>query len=281
MAGTVSTILGACYAVVREEEEHILNNARGHEHPSFFEDGDRPRQGKLGNVVSGRGLDRGKRSMWDEWVDFSMVLTGQESPSSAPAPAPVRKLQRVIIFDWDDTLMCSSFLLRSPHELATSTVSIALLNALALEVKELLHLAKRLGSVYIITNAEEGWVQKSALTYMPAVFPALEGVNIVSARTRFEFQWPNLQGVWKKRAFLELRKHIDSTRPVDVIAIGDMPYEIAAAKALGRKLPNARVKTVKFRTEPTPCALLKEVRYVTKELERIVNLPDSVELVMR
>mmetsp|Transcript_100046 Transcript_100046/g.254387 ORF Transcript_100046/g.254387 Transcript_100046/m.254387 type:complete len:273 (+) Transcript_100046:50-868(+) len=272
MAGTVSTILGACYAVVRGEEEHILNNARGHEHPSCFEYGDRRRRGKLGNIVSGRGLD--------EWVDCS---TGQESPSSAPAPipAPVRKQQRVIIFDWDDTLLCSSFLSRSPREMATSPDSIALLNALALEVKGLLNLAKRLGSVYIITNAEEGWVQHSAQTFMPAVLLALEGVNIVSARTRFELQCPNLQCVWKKRAFLELRKHIDSTRPVDVIAIGDMPYEIAAAKALGRKLPNARVKTVKFRTDPTPRALLKEVRYVAKELERIVNLPASVDLVMR
>lgn len=53
-------------------------------------------------------------------------------------------------------------------------------------------MAKKLGMVFIITNAAEGWVEMSSERFLPKVNKEiLEGIKIVSARTKFEKQFPH------------------------------------------------------------------------------------------
>jgi len=56
----------------------------------------------------------------------------------------------------------------------------------------LLSLAKTLGMVFIITNAAEGWVEVSSERFLPLVHKeVMNNVTIISARTRYEKQFPH------------------------------------------------------------------------------------------
>jgi len=58
--------------------------------------------------------------------------------------------------------------------------------------------------VFIITNAAEGWVEASSARFLPKVHQeVMAGVTIISARTKFEKQFPHDYQEWKMRAFLE------------------------------------------------------------------------------
>lgn len=71
--------------------------------------------------------------------------------------------QSCIIFDWDDTILCTTFI--TPHQRLIFDESIPFPPALAERLDELdkvacelLQKAKKLGKTYIVTNAAEGWV---------------------------------------------------------------------------------------------------------------------------
>jgi len=72
----------------------------------------------------------------------------------------------VIVFDWDDTLLCSSFLSSKGVRLDTDRTKHPELDAPLKELESstcaVLQLALTYGQVHIITNAETGWVQLSA-----------------------------------------------------------------------------------------------------------------------
>lgn len=100
----------------------------------------------------------------------------------------------MIIFDWDDTLLCSTWLaarglrLDSPKELPAEAR--AQLGVLEDSVCVLINTALAYGPVCIITNAERGWVELSAKKFMPSVVPLLSRVRVLSARSTFEADFP-------------------------------------------------------------------------------------------
>ena len=79
----------------------------------------------------------------------------------------------VIIFDWDDTLLCTSFLnLRLPTPEVPPQVQ-KQLRQLETVGDELLRAAMKLGQTFIITNAMRGWVEYSAQKYVPKLLDTL------------------------------------------------------------------------------------------------------------
>jgi hypothetical protein len=152
--------------------------------------------------------------------------------------------QTVLIFDWDDTLLCTSCL----HIFGTSLLPHALrcrLNDIAIVARELLETAGRLGRTFIITNATEGWVQESAARWVPELLPVLRHVDIISARSRYEPQFPDIHQ-WKIQAFMEVRRQLDAQAVTNLISIGDSDFEMDAVRIMGSQFARALVKTVKF-----------------------------------
>jgi len=76
------------------------------------------------------------------------------------------KESTIIFVDWDDTLLCSSYLsgagYRLDSELESSSPIDRELKELEASVIGLLRLAMSFGEVHVVTNAETGWVQLSA-----------------------------------------------------------------------------------------------------------------------
>ena len=113
--------------------------------------------------------------------------------------------ETAIIFDWDDTLLCTSFISPNgyyePVELnPTAKNHIKTLEEASFKV---LSLSVNSGKTFIITNAAEGWVQFSAKTFMPSISPLLDKITIISARSKYEAHFPRDVTQWKLHAFLE------------------------------------------------------------------------------
>ena len=103
--------------------------------------------------------------------------------------------ETVFIFDWDDTLLPSHYLITNEEKLALVVED---LHSIDLEVFALLSRAKRLGKVLIVTNAGAGWVQSSAARYLPLVSTLLDNaIGVVSARSDHEVNFPDQPRIWK------------------------------------------------------------------------------------
>jgi len=182
----------------------------------------------------------------------------------------------VIIFDWDDTLLASSFLSSRGYRLDSDMEKTPEHEAVEQQLKELemavttlLTMALTYGSVHIVTNAETGWVQLSAQKFMPGLVPLLSKVNILSARSTFEPQHPDSPLRWKFFAFQEkLHSHYSgewksSGGKKNVISFGDSHVEREAVRAVTKSMTSTRCKSVKFAERPSTEQLRRQLELVT------------------
>jgi len=192
-----------------------------------------------------------------------------------PPAQRLPKHQTVIIFDWDDTLLCTTFLQQ------TTSMSAAVdeqLRGIERTSKQLLELAVSLGKTYIITNAEQGWVEESAAKYVPDLLPVLQRVEIISARTRHGAQYPDDVSMWKIHAFGDLQKQLDLPIITNLVSMGDAKYEMEAAEIIGAAFSEALVKTIKFQENPSPEILLKQLQLVATKFEKIVHMAKPAKI---
>mmetsp|Transcript_56180 Transcript_56180/g.180323 ORF Transcript_56180/g.180323 Transcript_56180/m.180323 type:complete len:301 (-) Transcript_56180:35-937(-) len=215
-------------------------------------------------------------------------LSRHSSPSSScpdlqavsDEPQPPKN-GTVIVFDWDDTLLCTSFLnLHPDHESHPAVQS--QLRGIEEAVKQLLEQSLRLGQTFIVTNAVSGWVEYSAAQYIPGVVPLLKQVQIISARARFEDVFPEEMSRWKTETFLDMQREVDLEETTNIVSLGDSALEIDAAHVLAGACDAATgrgdssssgvpVKTVKFRERPSAEELRKQLELVAGKFERIVQ----------
>jgi hypothetical protein len=186
-----------------------------------------------------------------------------------PAAHRPPKHQTVIIFDWDDTLIPTTWLHRYEHKQWSPSIEASLRDS-ARKAQKLLELAVSSGHTFIITNAQSGWVELSCAKWAPELLPVLQQVQIISARSKFEPYFPHDVDRWKVEAFLEVQRQLDSTIITNLIALGDSSYEMNAAATMGSQFEKALLKTLKFQQTPTPIELLKQVGLVLQKFERIV-----------
>lgn len=210
------------------------------------------------------------------------------APDTAEA---VRKRARdtIIIMDWDDTLLASSWLASHGLRLDSPSVPrsiVAQLELLEESVLSLLWRASECGRVVIVTNAETGWVELSAQKFMPRVLPALEaaGVRIVSARSTFEPAFPDSPCDWKVQAFHEeVRAAVEEKRGdrvLHAISLGDSIHERQAIHQVMHGLPASRTKSVKFVERPTASQLRREVDCLAGCIEHLVLEEDHLDLML-
>jgi len=169
----------------------------------------------------------------------------------------------LIIFDWDDTLLCRKYV--EAHDKSYIKCS----TGLAHTAKQLLECARQMGQTVIVTNGAKGWVERSAGLYLPNLVPVLQSMKVISARSKWELSEPVSQ--WKVRAFTELQTQLSPQTVSNFISIGDSSFERDAARIIGATFPNAIVKTVKLLETPSPEELLWQQELVLQKLPRIVS----------
>lgn len=197
-----------------------------------------------------------------------------------PTPQRPPSHQTVIIFDWDDTLLCTTYL-RAIEGQYSSPCTERHLQACEEASAQLLELALSLGQTFIITNAMGGWVEASAKCWAPSLVPLIDRVNLVSARSQYEADFPFSPMRWKAEAFLEVQRQLHSQAITNIVVLGDAEYEMAAGQAMAQGFRHASIKLVKFTEDPCPSELLKELKLVLNEFPQIVARACDVKVRLR
>eukprot|EP00178_Gracilaria_changii_P010450 TRINITY_DN3043_c0_g1_i1.p1 TRINITY_DN3043_c0_g1~~TRINITY_DN3043_c0_g1_i1.p1 ORF type:complete len:336 (+),score=56.23 TRINITY_DN3043_c0_g1_i1:397-1404(+) len=206
----------------------------------------------------------------------------------------------VFILDWDDTCCATSFLERCGFmadldfkidERAPELASH--LRVLESRVLSLLKTAISLGTVLIVTNAGDGWVELSSSRFLPAVRAFLENnyklVKIISARARYVDVYRDHPLQWKARTFLDELRSICATlphpsQPLHVLVLGDSVGDQYAAHAAANHLTmhGAAIvlKVVKFLERPTIDQLCRELSVLLDHISDMAAHRDAFDISM-
>jgi len=183
---------------------------------------------------------------------------------------PAKKHQSMIIYDWDDTLFCTTFLgqlgfVDIPPEI------LATLKPLDEAASRTLLKSLEYGQLFIITNSTEGWVQYSSKLFLQKTHQVImdKKIEVISARSGYEDLFPGDYHRWKTEAFLGIKKHFDKNIITNLICLGDSHIEIDAAHVLAQQFSQAMIKTIKFRENPRPDELVKQLDLVYDKFEQI------------
>eukprot|EP01138_Halocafeteria_seosinensis_P001500 gb/GECG01001538.1/.p1 GENE.gb/GECG01001538.1/~~gb/GECG01001538.1/.p1 ORF type:complete len:253 (+),score=37.74 gb/GECG01001538.1/:1-759(+) len=226
--------------------------------------------------------------------ETSTDLRTTETAASSDVPQKHRsnratqRSETIIVFDWDDTLLSSSWLaqhgLRLDDDLTVPEEFAVQLNQLGEAVIKTLEKASKYGEVVIITNAQAGWVERSAERFMPSVLPYIRNLRVLSARSEFESLYPNQPLAWKVEAFhRELfvsSSNGKSEGRRNVISLGDSRHERVAIHRVKSALPSALTKSIKFVEHPSIEQLTRQVDLVNHCMEEIVHHKGDLDLML-
>jgi len=187
----------------------------------------------------------------------------------------------LIIFDWDDTLLPTTFLTKGGaynENMILTDNEQKKIEKLEKSALNLLNVALSKGDVYIITNAGLGWVEFSARKYYPKIFEILPKIKIISARCQWENVFPNDTKRWKIQTFLSLQKELDTKLVTNIICLGDSLYEMEAGRILANCFTEAFVKTIKFKEGPKLEELNKQLIIVNNQFASICSAVKSLTI---
>jgi len=207
----------------------------------------------------------------------------KKDATASAAETTTATLETVIIFDWDDTLLASSYLSGRGYKLDSnveknSDVEIQL-RELEQSVINVLSVAMSYGPVHVVTNAETGWVQLSANKFMPNVAPILSKLSVVSARSTYEQLFPEAPVKWKQCAFQEkISALVCEDKEKNVISFGDSHVEREAVRAVTKGMARTRTKSVKFAERPSMEQLRRQIELVTNCFQYIFHHDADLDL---
>ena len=174
----------------------------------------------------------------------------------------------LFIFDWDDTLFPTSYIISS----FLNIEKFPLFNKLDLYLSHFLDCVKNYGDIMIITNATLSWIH-TLLFLLPKTKSILLNYPIISARdSLLNFEYKNKSDIWKINVF---NSYIDKINKYSIIFnIGDSMNEHNALKYLldNRKLNNKITISYKLMDNPTYFQLIIEWFKLRNYIERHVKI---------
>jgi hypothetical protein len=193
----------------------------------------------------------------------------------------------VIALDWDDTLLCTSWLIGlgcADLDIVPSEKVLASCALLANSVAALIIEAQKYGDVIIVTNADEGWVQGTCSVLMPTVWPLIISLKIFSAQHLHSDKTPSTH-LWKKFVFRDYIWSVygyDFKHSVNFVSIGDGLCEEYAVHALNGIVICGHItgKSLRFMEKSNPETLIQQLCKATESIRHIVMCKQSLCLTM-
>ena len=184
------------------------------------------------------------------------------------------KVNKIFIFDWDDTLLCTTVISPGGYfddNMVILPSKLKKIRRLENIVKKLLTITIEKGDTYIITNSEPGWVEYSCKRFFPNVYDLLSKIKIISARGLYEKKYPNNYKSWKNFAFNDIIKKYEKNLLTNIICMGDSTYEMEAAHGLANKFPNGFIKAIKFKELPKIDELISQLNLILDKFDYIYS----------
>lgn len=203
-------------------------------------------------------------------------------PETFPLPS---KEDTLILFDWDDTLIPTTFLFsQQPGSLAESfEMPLKLqetLDEVAVSALATLEAAKQYGHVVIVTNSENGWVDLATQRFFPRLTEVLRDVPKFSARSAFESGECATPVHWKTLAFEHSITNFFGTMPRirNVVSLGDSEHDRAALFLAAQKIPSCWAKSLKLTEQPDAEYILKEQELIRESLPQLAYHQGTLDL---
>ena len=194
-----------------------------------------------------------------------------------------KKCNTLFFFDWDDTLMCTSYIMPifNSNNLNININKIReKLKNLDENISNLLNKALERGIVFLITNASPGWVEYSSTTFLPLTSDILNKVKIFSAKGLFSKNFPGDPTQWKVKSFkYAIEKNNINTKIIsNIICFGDSFVDLEAIESLKYCFNNAFIKVIKFKESPHLIELEKQIYIVISQLDFILKKVKNLTL---
>lgn len=171
----------------------------------------------------------------------------------------------IIVFDFDDTIFATS------HFYGKEPV---LCPELAESIEKLLQLAKQLGKVYIITNAEREWIKfclKHQIPHCETLKKIVESEDhVFSSMDKGISKYAEISA-WKCHAFHQKFSDFQDGHPRQLICFGDSPFDRLAALSIKDNYKNIIVKNVMMKIRPTLEELILQHKIIHSRLQYIVE----------
>ena len=185
----------------------------------------------------------------------------------------------IFIFDWDDTLFPTSFLVKEGIiKLDVNKLSKEirfLFTTLENACINILNFAINKGNVYIITNSSINWLTYSSDIYFPKLKTILDKIKIISARDEYGYMNP---ANWKQKAFLKVIKDIDTKLINNIICLGDSMLELEAAINLASQFNASCLKTIKFKENPNIKDLIRQLNLIEDKFDYIYSKAKNLSI---
>jgi len=204
-----------------------------------------------------------------------------QSASEAEAPSSELASELLILLDWDDTIMPTTYLQRRGIDLTTQEVPddvAATLKAYGEHAANTIRALLLHGNVVIVTNAEWGWVELTAARFLPAVEPLLRDIECISARSTFEPKGYATPMEWKEEAFAQVvsLRHGDR-RGMPVLSIGDAKHEREAVHRLALRC-GVVPKSVKLMVLPDVEMLQREHELLFDQVHQLCTVDGPFDI---
>lgn len=195
-------------------------------------------------------------------------------------------MSNIIIFDWDDTLFPTTWMLSSKvnpmrgngsNTLLLDGINTNLMNDLDDIVYSILKNSLKYGQVIIVTNAMPEWVHMSSNSLPKTKKIISKHIQIISARNKYQHKFPEDPYKWKEMTFANI---INSTNSNNIISFGDADYEYKALLNL-TKIKNPYkccLKSIKLMNVPNNATLIDQLKVINKSINKIIMHGGHLEL---
>ena len=197
------------------------------------------------------------------------------TPNTKILTQKASKKETVFVLDWDDTLMCTSFIFSRTQGLTNEEKNI--INNLGKIVNIFLEECIKYGKIIIMTNSTEKWMKKTAENYLKIKKNLIEQIKIISTRDKFEKKRIESKQ-WKQITLEEiLLKYGDKIE--NLICGSDSQRDIDVFKNISKKYKDINISTIKFKAKPSPLIMIKEIEYLNKKLNEIIGTNKNYYLI--
>lgn len=189
----------------------------------------------------------------------------------------------LFLVDWDDTLFPTSHLSKNNIDLLNiesikkTQIGYSLIKLDTLLYKLLTNMLQH-GKIIIVTNALMKWINLSSKLLVKTTELLNSKIEIISARERYQAQFPHDPYLWKHLTFESIVKNFNNLN--QVISIGDADYEYTALSSLYEN-NNKNIKyfkAIRFSQTTSSFKLMDQILVLNKAIDQVINQNKHLDL---
>jgi len=202
----------------------------------------------------------------------------------------VETIYSVVILDWDDTLFPNHFLQsqypqKHPFDLSQTEWFTEDWDKLEKKLYDTLQDLQRQHPIYIVTDAEDQWVQLTCKKFYPKLWNLFDDIEVHSANSLFKKQFPDSSFKRKSATIERISSIVQNFDPFfedssyQFLSVGDAPHDRQAIKSVAESKQWA-YKNIKFQTNPSVKTLFCQWNLLNYMLPRIMWTHGDMDLSM-